>query len=64
MTNMRSGLSGLNLTDSVYERLLAERFARWDELEAKAAEAAKAPAAASHATRRDRSINQPSATPA
>ncbi|BBZ67952.1 ATP-dependent Clp protease proteolytic subunit 1 [Mycolicibacterium insubricum] len=26
MTNMRSGLSGLNLTDSVYERLLAERI--------------------------------------
>ncbi|BBY98036.1 ATP-dependent Clp protease proteolytic subunit [Mycolicibacterium fallax] len=26
MTNMRSGVSGLNLTDSVYERLLAERI--------------------------------------
>ncbi len=26
MTDMRSGMSGLNLTDSVYERLLAERI--------------------------------------
>ncbi|MCV7191476.1 ATP-dependent Clp protease proteolytic subunit [Mycolicibacterium brumae] len=26
MTQMRSGMSGLNLTDSVYERLLAERI--------------------------------------
>ena len=26
MTQMRSGMAGLNLTDSVYERLLAERI--------------------------------------